>query len=646
MVIGVDYYPEQWDKSMWLDDVKLMAKTGVKVVRLAEFCWQRLEPAEGIYDFAWLDEIVGLFEEYDIDVVMCTPTNNPPRWMFQKYPEVIPVERDGKRMAVGIRGHRCYNSPKFRFFAEKIIEKMADHYKDRKIICAWQIDNELDARICYCDKCNEKHRQWLKARYKSLENLNNTYGMVVWSGEYSDWSQIDPPYGDSPENWLNPSYMLDYKRRASEDVAEFCDFQAEIIRKYMPGTKITTNTWFCENMPDIYEQFRSLDFVAYDNYPTTDIPDDLEDIYSHAFHLDFMRGGLRKKFWIMEELSGGIGSWAPMAKTTRPGMLEGYSLQSFMHGADTVVHFRWRTATKGAEMYWHGLLDHSNIPGRRFREFEDLCRRARELEKYSDTDIHSDVAILYSAENEWALNMQPQTNGMYYYEQLKLLHAAFKRYGINVDIISQKADLQDYKVVCIPLSYVTDEETVNNLHEFARNGGRVILGVRSGVKDSSNNCIMDLLPTLYRDMVGCHVAEYDSIGNDTVEIKFSDGEIFTCRQWCDVLELDGGDALAYYEGGFYKGKPAITVNTYGKGKAYYIGSVGKRTMYEKIAKEILDDLKISYYDNLPENVEITRRVGDSLDIICIFNNSENIKELEISGQRISLKAFEMKVMEI
>lgn len=343
----------------------------------------------------------------------------------------------------------------------------------------------------------------------------------------------------------------------------------------------------------------------------------------------------------MEQLSGMQGCWMPMSKTPRPGMTKGYALQAFAHGADTVVLFRWRTAATGAEMHWHGIIDHSNVPGRRFEEFAELCRKAENLSELRGTELRSEVAVLYSTESEYAFKLQPQTDGMYYMEQIKLLHSAFAGYGVNVDIIGQHGDLSGYKVVCAPEMYITDESVARRLYDFAEKGGTVILTTRSGVKDGNNNCIVEQLPAVYARLTGCRVEEYDPIGWDTVKVKFEDGEVFTAKQWCDILQTDTAEVIARYDGNFYKGKPAVTVNRFGSGKAYYIGTVGEKKLYRKIALEILENTGIEYIKGLPDNVEVTVRTGDGISARFVFNNTDAPQSFDIDGERFELLPFEM-----
>lgn len=645
MRIGVDYYPEAWDRSLWVSDADLMQKTGVKIVRMGEFAWCRMEPKEGEFHFEWLDEVISLFAQRGISVVLGTPTSCPPLWFYEKYPNSVQTGRDGHKIQTGIRGHRCLNSPDFIRYAQRITEAMTKHYAENPAVIAWQIDNELEAYFCCCETCTAKYKNWLKEKYGSLEQLNEKYGNVMWSGEYSSWEQIQPPHGAYPDAWLNPSYMLDYSRFASDSMIDFVEAQAAIIRKNCPHHQITTNIWFCQNMPDFYKEFRGLDFVSYDNYPTTTIPQNPEECYSHAFALDMMRGIKQKNFWIMEQLSGGMGCWMPMVSTPLPNMIKGYALQSFAHGADTVLHFRWRTAVSGAEMHWHGLIDHSNVPGRRFQEFRQLCAEAEALKDVSGTAVRSDVAILYSTDSEYAFKIQPQTNGMYYMEQLKLLHDAFTSYGVNIDVIGEQADISGYRIVVAPELYVTEPAVADKLYRFAEKGGTVILTARSGVKNQFNTCIMAQLPTLYRKLIGAYVEEYDPIGyaENTVMIG---SQAYRCRQWCDILTTETAQALGVYGDGYFAGKAAVTKNRYGRGTAYYIGTVGEKSLYRCIAEQALKEADIPHTGLLPNGIEITTRSGENAAYRFIFNNYDKPQTIDLDGTKISLMPFEMKIQNL
>ncbi len=642
MKIGVDYYPEHWEESLWQKDVELMAETGVKVVRLAEFAWAKLEPKEDCFDFAWLDRIVEMLTEKGMEVVLCTPTNCPPLWFYEKYPDAVQTDANGNRISIGIRGHRCYRNPALRERAAIIIDKLTSRYADHPQVVAWQIDNELEANFCRCERCSDGFRAFVKEKYGTIDAVNAAYGNNVWSGSYSEWTQVKPPMGTHPQGWYNPALMLDYHRFAAADAAEYVQFQIGCIRKNCPEIPITTNTWFCENHVNFHELFKELDFVSYDNYPTVRIPQNAEELYSHAFHLDFMRGIKRRNFWIMEQLSGATGSWAPMSRTPAPGMLKGYSLQAFAHGADTVVHFRWRTAVTGAEMFWHGLLDHSGVAGRRFAEFRSLCETADTLQEIAGSEYRSDVAVLYDYDNAAALRIQPQTEGFHYLQQLKYWHDACLHFGVNTDIISRHEELSQYKIVIAPAMFVTDAEITEKLRTFAEQGGTVILSTRSGVKDINNNCIMAQLPTVFAEMCGCYAEEYDPIGCVSEEMELF-GEPFRITQWCDILETTTAESLGTYTQNFYQGKTAVCRNSFGKGRVYYFGTVGERRLYHRFMEEVFAESGIPYVNGLPLGVELTVRTSEVCEYLFLFNNTDRVQKFAVYGREYCLQPFEMKI---
>lgn len=679
MKIGVDYYPEHWGEKMWAEDVASMKRAGVNVVRMAEFAWSRLEAKEGKFSFEWLEKIVSMFENAGIDVILCTPTCTPPNWMFEKYPEIIQVGKDGRRVPIGIRGHRCTNSPIFREKARILIENMVLYFKNKKNVIGWQIDNELVANHCCCPVCAEKFREYVKKKYKTIENVNEAYGNDVWSGEYTSFSQISPPFGEN-QTMLNPSYMLDFGRYAMGSTTEFLEFQAEIIRKINKDFLITTNAWLPEFAPDFYDLYKNLDFVSFDNYPATVLPEDAEELYSHAFELDLMRGIKGQNFWIMEELSGPTGSWSPMQPALRPGMLKGYSLQTVAHGADAVVHFRWRTAKSGAEMFWHGLLDHNNISGRRFQEFCGLCETLKEMDLPESAVIKNQVAILYSPLEEYALKMQPQVDGFDYMKLLRSYHDAIMTNGVGVDVIDvnnlapENADvLKQYKLVIAPAVFVAEEAWTKTAEEFVRNGGHFILTCRSGVKDTHNQCVTEVLPGIFSELVGAYVTEYDPVGRKKQKIRIRKDswqqgslmcvakedkessyakEEITCSVWCELLEPENAEVLAVYGENFYENAPAVTKNHFGQGVAYYIGTVLSRRGMVSLAGEILRNAGIEHITGIPIGVEYSARENDEGKFHFWFNNTEKEKsftfrQVSAFGMRepmeITLAPFEMKM---
>jgi beta-galactosidase len=626
MIVGVDYYPEHWDSSLWQADADAMRDAGITVVRLAEFAWSRLEPREGQFDFDWLDRAIAIFAQHDIRVVLGTPTATPPNWLVEKHPDILPLDAKKQPVQPGVRWHRCYNSPSLRHHTEIIVDRLARHYAGHPAVIGWQTDNELAANDCHCEHCTHAFRAWVRRKYGSLGRLNAEWGTVVWSGEYSAWSQLNTPLGGSPH--LNPSFLLDFQRFSSDSVADYNDFQAGIIRRHCPTHFVTHNVWGYPVVTDYYRLFENMDFTSVDYYPSTDLLDDSKAaIYHGAMTLDLTRGIKRGNFWVMEQLSGTPGCWNPMSRTPFPGMIRAHAWQSVSRGADAIIHFRWRSARQGAEQFWHGLLDHHGIPGRRFAEFKRFAQEARQLSALLDgTTIHNDVAILYSHEQHNAFKIQPQSDGFDYLGNIRRFHRAFVASGVGTDVIDWRADITDYKLVVAPYLYLEDAGVCDRLAAFVAAGGHLVLTTRSGVKYLNNQCQPERLPGALAALAGVHVDEYDPVGRDMQQLALSGGDTVSCAQWCDILIADGATELGHYTTEFFAGRPAVTCNTHGNGRCYYIGTVLDQDGHQRLLARILSECGIETLA-LPPEVEVSVRSAQGRRLLFVLNLGKSPREV-------------------
>ncbi len=139
---GADYYPEAWPASQWARDARLMHVAGINFVRLGEFACIKMEPAEGQYDFAWLDRALKTLAAQGIHAVLGTPTAAPPAWLYAKYPDIAAVNRQGIPYRFGSR--RDYNllNPHFLAATRAIVTAEAEHFKNNPAVIGFQIDNE------------------------------------------------------------------------------------------------------------------------------------------------------------------------------------------------------------------------------------------------------------------------------------------------------------------------------------------------------------------------------------------------------------------------------------------------------------------------------------------------------------------------
>lgn len=580
MRIGADYYPEHWEPSRWETDVEMMKRAGIKVIRVGEFAWSLYEPAENNYEFEWMDRAVDYFGNAGIKIVMCTPSATPPKWMCDKYPEIFQDDIHGNPKIFGTRKHYCFNSTLYREKTRVLVDKIAKRYADHPAIEAWQVDNELgwaNTTRCYCDKCAKKFQIWLKDKYGTIENLNQTYGTVFWSQIYNRFEEVIIPKAGAcydtchDTQGQNPGLLLDYYRFSSDSVISFMNESVDVIKQYS-DKPITTNLLDAAVNSgtgiDYFKLSKGLDFVSWDNYIEFQwgIAQDATVSRDHAL----LRSYKKQPFWVMEQQSGPCG-WSKMGPAPTPGKLRLWTYSAVANGADTVVYFRWRACPFGTEEYWHGILNHDGKPNRRYKEISKVGKEMEALSKvYGALQPKAKVAIVKSFDSEWSHSIHKHVENFHYDNLLLAYYKAFYNMGIAVDFVTPSEEISSYALVMAPALLMVTEEEKKNLESYAKNGGNLLISFRSGIKDIFNNMLMETVPGAFSEMAGVEVYDYDPQFEKQTQVSgvFGKG---TADLWCDVVTPTTARSLGVYISEYYAKETCLSVNAYGEGNVYYLG---------------------------------------------------------------------------
>lgn len=644
MLLGVDYYPEQWPESMMERDMDRILELGSNVIRIGEFAWHLMEPKPGCYDFSYFDRVIEMARKKGLQVIFGTPTATPPAWLISQHPDIRSESDNGTPRVYGGRHTFCFNSDIYREYCRKIITRLAEHYRNETAIIAWQIDNELgheDSDICWCENCHKKFQEFLKESFQgNIDRLNQEYGTVFWDQTYNDFNEIPLPTHTITTH--NPALRLDWERFRSRSLENFAKMQIDLLRKIIPDAVIMHDfpSGGLNKHADYSAVGEALDKIAYNNYPVWGGQKEPLPANEIAFGLDYIRGLKQENFWITEAIMGAQGhditGFLP-----RPGQAKMWSWQGVARGCDGLLYFRYRTAAKGAEQFCYGILDADNHPRRRFYEVQDFFKEVKPIENYLGTPVESDIALLYDYDSLASFRIQKQSLLLDCETEMKRLHQIFYEAGQMVDIIPARRDFSSYKLVVVPNMIITDEGFIKKLTDYVKAGGCAIITYRTAVKDRNNNLVFGkLIPVDAQDLLGLWIDETESVQEyDCIPLR-SETRKATSGIFRDMIVTTTADTLYRYNDKFYDQYAAITRNEAGSGQAYYIGTTPDyETLKEVLTKAMLDsDIKPEW---LPEGLESVRRKWQDRVIRILINHNDH----SIRYNGTELKAFEVKIME-
>jgi beta-galactosidase len=606
ILIGTDWYPEQWPESRWETDVTMMEAAHISMIRLAGFAWSRLEPSEGRYDFAWLDRAIRLAEKHHILVVLDTPTAGPPAWLTQKYPDTLRMDTDGRRVTHGNRTQGSVTSARYREFCRRIAAQMARRYGEDPNVIGWQIDNEYGySQMSYDPDGKRQFQEWLKDRYKSLDALNKHWATAYWSETYDDWSEIPIP-------WIphNPGLMLDWKRFTTFAWASYQQNQIDAIRHVVAPRQFITGNFmgFAFDGFDHYVVARSLTFASWDDYVATGHLDPDTNGISH----DTMRGLKRQNFWVIETQPGFV-DWSNLNNSLNKGEVRAMAWHDIGHGADLVSYWQWRSAPNGQEEMHGTLVGPDGEPEPLLSEVAQTSAEFAQVQSaFRDTRVVSEVALLHDYESRWAINWQIHTVRYDSFNILKSYYHAIRKLSQSLDIVSPDAPLDQYKLVVAPNLNLIPKDRADHLLDYVKGGGHLLLGPRSGLKDQFNGLIPIRQPGYLADALGGRVEQYYALErNAPVSGMLGSGEALI---WAEQLSANASDAevLLRYgsSNGWLDGQPAILTHPYGKG----------RNLMAELANWLVKISNVTpALGSVPDGIEVNRRVGPTSSVYVLVN---------------------------
>lgn len=626
MRLGVCYYPEHWPEDMWADDARRMVEAGITRVRIGEFAWSRIKPEPGRFDWGWLDRAVEVLHRAGLGIVMGTPTATPPKWVVDRMPDMIAVDRDGKPRRFGSRRHYCFSHHGYREEACRITRAVAQRYGQHPAVVMWQTDNEYgchDTVLSYSDAARDAFRRWLAQRYGTAHALNAAWGNVFWSMEYRSFEEVDLPNLTVTE--ANHPHWLAFRRFSSDQVMRFDRAQSEILRELSPGRDIMHNAMGFYTDYDHHHLGAQLDLITWDSYPLGFLEmfafsEAEKCAYARqghpdiaAFHHDLYRGCGKDGRWGVIEQQPGPVNWARHNPAPLPGMVRLWTLEAMAHGAEILSYFRWRQAPFAQEQMHAGLLRPDSVAAPGLDEVQQVAPEIAQLGEVGAPV--KQVALVVSYDAQWVTDIQPQGQGA------SALWAAFRTYealrklGLNVDIVPPTASLEGYAMVLLPCLPIVPDILVDQLKAFS---GQIVIGPRSGSKTDELSIPETLAPGALQAVFPGRVSRSESLRPGVAH----QGDGFALTTWLDHLETGAEAELVTDDG---------AVACYRHGRVRYCTGWPQGSLIQTIVHRAAGDAGLAIAE-LPEGM----RLRTSGAYRFVFNYAAEPRALPdaITGERV------------
>lgn len=643
MLHGADYNPDQWlaYPEVLEEDIRLMKLAKCNVMSVGIFSWSSLEPEEGRFEFGWLDALLDRMAASGIYALLATPSGARPAWMSAKYPEVLRVGANRVHNLHGARHNHCYSSPVYREKVAIINGKLAERYSQHPAVIGWHISNEYGGD-CHCEYCQAAFRDWLRAKYGALDKLNAAWWTTFWSHTYTDWSQLESPapHGERSVHALN----LDWKRFVTDRTVDFCAHEIKPLRAVNPNLPVTTNFMFYFDGLNYWKFAELLDIVSWDSYPTWHKGEDnVAQAVRVAMMHDIVRS-IKGKPWLLMESTPSSTNWQDVTKTKRPGVHALSSLQAVAHGSDSVQYFQWRKSRGSSEKLHGAVVDHVGHEHTRvFTDVKQLGETLDRLDAVVGTNVKAEAAIIFDWENRWAVNdsQGPRNIGVHYEETVQLMYRPFWERGVAVDVIDMVQDFSKYKVLVAPMLYMVRPGVGERIERFVREGGTFVATYWSGIVDENDLCFLSGFPGPLRTTLGIWSEEIDGLyDGETNAVVMNAGNplglsgTFEASELCDLIHLEGAVDLATYGGDFYEGRPALTVNKLGAGKAYYIASRNDQAFLSAFFGAVIAEAGVTRALDveLPYGVTAQVRTDGERDYVFVQNFSESEQSIDLDGE--------------
>jgi len=596
--LGSSYYPPFHTPEDWVRDVARMRAAGLNAIRTAELIasWEWIEPKKGLFDFGWLDRIFELCEKHGLRVLLGTGAGSPPIWLLDEYPDVQIVSQDGIRYPTGTMwGWACIHHPGFRAESERYLQALLARYKSHPALFGWQIHNEPGhpaiQRVpgavdfyCYCEHTAAGFRDWLRAKYSDVETLSEAWACTPTRHRYHAWSQVRPPRS-APLTWGSPGAWLDWRGYIDGSFADFIARQNAIIKERDRVHPTTTNLVHLLGRDlgaargiDPWRYPDTCDALGFDLYPVDHFK---AEPFFTSLQLDYARSPALHAgvpFWIPEIESGPIGEWVlgPSHATTAQDIRR-YDLDCIAHGAKMLLYQGYREWDP-LPLHWGALVDLNGEPTERYYEAARVNQVVQSHEAFflEAQPARAQIGILVDQRNAIASVGMGAADMLT--KAIKGIYYACWSHNYPVEFITPEllaqGKGQGYRLLLLPFMMLVTPLCAQALTDYVSKGGSLVAFAKCGMLNEKS-WTWHNRPGGLTELFGAketRIAKSDAVTLAPLpDMEIFDGIPGRLKGYWHRQDFALGEdvqVLACYE----DGKPAVTLNRYGRGRAILFGT--------------------------------------------------------------------------
>ena len=638
LLVGANYHPHDSNPEAWARDIKLMQQGGFRVVRMGHLAWDSYEPQDGQFNFAWFDQVMDEMHAAGIQVILDLAVRPAPLWLHTGHPSVSVTDVNG---VIQYPNHRYYEDvgdPTYQQYALRFAEAMVKHYAKHPALLAFGLDNEPgDGRISYSAGAKARYIAWLRAKYGSVDKLNEAWAGQRWSRRIGDWNEVGFPVSagvpGAPERTFvgSPERRLDFRRFVSDEVAGFFRRLLERVNADAPGTLTTTNMWYYS--PTKYFDYAPLAYLGKlarggdGFYPGVSLRDSLDDALFGIVRIQFEN---TTPFWCTEFVSD----------VAVPGAIRRAAYASLMMGNQLACAWTWQTMAAGEEQFLQGLVDWDGQPNRKYYEYK---RVAEEFRKIAPDGFpyqpHAEVALAFSFPSQIASSSFPELHD----HQVETAFSCLNQHNLDVRMVDLRFSQLPYKLLIVPGYAVMDEVSAGKIREFVQRGGTVVMTGYSAVLDDHGQAFTTTHPGRLNDVFGIRVGGFEESGlmnersqadltGPQLRVNYRDHELTCESPRFDNVEPNGAKVLGRIVG-LDRDYPLVTTHPYGAGTAIYLGIPARRELLEPVLSDLFGELHIKLGPMVPAGV-MARQIGARQ--FLYLNLDGNPKRIEVKGASRSI----------